>query len=241
MAKKLDHKKMLKDIRPFVSFNFNLNRKLTTAQKSKITRYHSILYGKLDSVKETGGKNFSQGLLNRSHILYRPRNPTRKKKALEIANAKGFPDLKAIPILSPAHEKQRVHFDRFGNLTLKGATVDKVFELFNKKSLIKNPEKEVNRITNKYPSVKSWRIQNGKNEISPGVERESIASEVILLMNTYDNFDKWLDGLVGNTFNNQMKFNDYLNQLEDSRESAHIKTKRVRRRKTKRERIKGRK
>ena len=71
----------MRAIRPFVKFNYDLRKKLSPQQKSKITRYF----------------NYLSESRNDNSEIYRPRNPRNLQIAKEYANVKGS-EWKAIPL-----------------------------------------------------------------------------------------------------------------------------------------------
>jgi hypothetical protein len=220
------HAERLKRIRPYVDFNYNLNKPLSKYAKAKIKRY----YDEIDSLSARG------------HIIYRPRNKARRKAAIEYAGQdKSLTQLKTvlIPVANPEKRPQL----KFKNnkLILKGEFVTTEIIPFDQFELIKDPEKHAAQVISALPNDARFTIrvgEGGRFEIPQDIEKSRIPSRVQILTTNYndkdrnDYFGNWLFGVQMHTFDNQADFSEYQDakfkakkKLKKQRQSAKRKKK----------------
>lgn len=91
----------MKRLRPFVTFNYdlrnNLETSLNTSQKAEITRYYNMIAAAVSD----------------KHVIYRPKNPTNRKRAAKALGQRA-PKLKAFAVNSPTGQ---------GRVKLRGDTI----------------------------------------------------------------------------------------------------------------------
>jgi hypothetical protein len=198
-AKQL-HSARLKQIRPFVSFNYDLRKPLSEAAKRKIKRYS-------DEVA---------ALTNRPYQVFRPRSPTHLYEAQAFAqHGQKLPGLKVafLPV-DTAQGKMKLRFTDRGVVgKTKYITMSDV--RLSVRKLLDDPEAHVNAKIAGNPA-KQFTIQAGRYEIPRPYLPESVGRAVAKLVATYSDdesnhyFGNWLHGLKAYQFENQSELGDYL-------------------------------
>lgn len=182
-----DYRRKMKELRRYVSFNYDLRKPLHSSQKAKINRY----YKELKEIK------------NELHREYRPRN---KKKLKALVKASGFSDeFKIVPIIeSPENQEYSIGYIN-GEIIFQSKYEKKVFYGFNMRALAENPEKEIDRVLNKI-DADLIAITYGKFESPRSNSKEFIKQDLMYLINAYqETYKKWLQGLFSIKFKNQEK------------------------------------
>lgn len=210
--KNLEYANKLKQIRPFVEFNFNINSvkagNISPADKRKITKYYNV-------IKEQAQK---------IHYVYRPRNKQRLKTARKFADMPNLPQLKNVVFL-PTEEpnvKPKLNFSKNNKqIEVEENFVKSRIAYFNKEKLIEDPTAEVQRAIKKLPDAKQFTVRCGKFEsikshLMGG--KDKIVDVVIKLQNTYQNSEDWLNGLIGYEFKNQKDYMSHTMNKKRSRE-----------------------
>ena len=213
------HAQRLKDIRPYVNFNFDLRKPLSTYAKRKIKRY----WDEIDR------------LSSRPHQIYRPRRKDHLQKAQAFAQQdKPLRGLKVafIPNNGP---KGKVHFTPSGEIKFKSEFVTTSLIEFDIPELIDDPAEHV-RQKIKHRTENSYTVQAGDFELPIGVDKKLLPEFVAELTTRYNNdtannyFANWLHGVHAHQFDMQDEFNHYL------REKQRAKNKLRKQRRAKRER-----
>lgn len=207
------YKRRLKAIRPFVNFNYDLRKKLTPAQKGKITRYYNEI------------KDMTDG----QHYIYRPRS----KKNLKLAKTytdSNLPDIKVAFI--PTHGKAQVKFTK-NQMKIKTGNVTETYLPVNKETLVINPLKAAEDAI-KGRKEDAFKIQAGKYEISGTHSAELIGREIERLGNAYNSgnnsAENWLHGVKAYSFQNQADYSSY-NIAKEAAKRKRTKARRKRKRK----------
>jgi len=140
---KKDYKKRYKEIKRFVNFDLDLRKKLSPAEKRRISLYYnsisSITDGNFQEYSTTNSKNF--------------------KKALNSIAAPSLPKagLKRIPIKSD--DKIKIRFDRKGNIKIKqGEYIEKTIIVLNNKRLVMDDVEQY--LLNKFSKIKNKKAKN---------------------------------------------------------------------------------
>lgn len=224
-----NYSQLMRDIRPYVEFDFDLRHKLTPAQKSKISRYHAQI----------------EALSVRPHQVFRTSNKKNLKAAQEFGqHDPRFTQIKVafIPNANPADEtgkpaKLKLEFNKDGTVTSRGEHVITRNIRFDRRKLVTlakldeesdDPEASevvdyINKLIKRAPPSKAYAIQAGAFEISRTFTRADIAAEVQKKMMRYgaDQPDSdprnknshywgnWLFGLNGYNFQNQSDLTQY--------------------------------
>lgn len=223
------HIDRLKAIRPFVEFNYNINSikkgNLSAYDKRKIKEYYDAISA------ATAQPNYA----------YKPRNKAHRKAALEYANQADLKQLKTVFIPVPRQGmKPELKFTKNGLVTKTGFVETRQIS-FNKFALIKDRQKEVKRVLEKFPEkYRRFTIQCGQYEYLAAAVRSRVDSEVARLMERYGNEDKnnyfgnWLNGLYGYEFINQSTEGAYFaaksrarKELQKQRRNVKRKNKRL--------------
>lgn len=222
----------LKAIRPYVSFDYDLRKPLTRAQKRRIKEYHDEI----------------SGLTNRPYQVYRPRRADHLEQAQHFAqHEKRLPALKVAFLPSNGTDHITLSFGKNGPIA-RTKYVTTNYVAFNKDALIVNADDEVNRkLLN--VNAQQFTIAAGKYEIPRGMIRATVNAEVKRLMARYDGVNNayraqtarrrsnqywgnWLHGVRVYQYQSQGDLNEYFRDKK-----AAIKTaKRARRAERERDR-----
>lgn len=216
------HASRLKAIRPFVNFNYDLRKPLSTAAKRKIKEYH-------DEV---------EALTNRPYQVFRPRTRAHLEEAQAFAqHEKKLPDLKVAFLPTDGMHRMRVKFTEHGiRARTKNVTVTDV--KLSRRQLLIDPEKHVNERIFGNPA-KQFTVQAGRYEIPRPYLPETVAKGVAKLVAAYSDktsnhyFGRWLHGLKAYQFTQQGTLQEYLIEKQRSikgakRARANLARKRAR-------------
>lgn len=232
-----EYSKLLKDIRSFVGFDYDLRKPLSPSQKGKITKYHNMLFGQ-------------EGLTRRAVKLYRPRNEKHLKVARSYARVPGgFSELKAIPIPAANPENTKVDFDSSGNLVIRDHHVSRRYAEFNPLEMVQNPSAEIRRAIRQLGNAKAFTVNVGNHETHGSIDRTGIENKVREIMTKYQvgnevsladgrkrvitekqTWDKFLNGIVGYSFHNQASYAEYKIAARHAQIENSKKARRIRRR-----------
>lgn len=203
----------LKKIRPFVDFNYDLRKPLSSASKGKINRYHDYINSQLR--RETAGMK-----------VYRPRS----KKHLDAANkaAGAPPNLKGLKVsfLNTGGQDVKIKFAKNGDMILKTKHVDTQFIDLDPEKLVGDDAQDyIKAELKKRRKFRAYSIKYGEFD-APSMPRDDIPDEVAKLAARYDvagnhNYRKWLTGVTGLSFKNQSDQFDFAK----ARREAVIKRK----------------
>lgn len=197
-------KRRLKEIRPFVNFNYDLRKPLTASQKRKIKKYH-------DEIKALTARPFQ---------VFRPRSARHLLQAQEFAqHEKHLPGLKVAFIPTDGSNKVQLSFTKKGVIGHTQHVASKFVRLSVSK-LLSDPEGHVASRIAPYPQSTQFTIRAGKYEIPQSYARYSIPNAVARLTAKYNNegdnhyFGHWLHGLTAHTFKNQAGEKEYRAQRD---------------------------
>lgn len=224
------HIQRLKLIRPYINFNYSINEikkgNLSNYDKAKIKKYYDIV----------------NGLQSQPHYVYRGRNNSRLKAAMEFANQPKLKGFKAALIPTPEFgRKPKISFNKKGDITVSNSKhIHTKSVLFNKRDLLINPEKEIKRALNKFPATyKRFAAMCDVHEQRRAYSKNKTVSEITKLMMQYRNeeknnyFGNWLNGLYGYSFDNQTDYDEYKSEkrkaktkLQKDRKNAKRRAKR---------------
>lgn len=224
MKKKINISDKMRIIKPYVNFNYSLKDikagKLSKYAEDKINKYFNIVY------ESTAQPTYA----------YKPRSDTNRQKAFDYANQKNDKNLKVVFIPVPQQGmKPQLKFNKNG-LTLKTGFVKTTHIPFNKRKLLEDREKEVERVLNKFPdSFKRFTVQCGQFEYLVASDRGSIDNTVARLMERYGNetannyHGKWLNGLFGYEFENQSTTGAYFAAKSRARKKLQKQRRNIKR------------
>lgn len=220
-AKQL-HAERLRKIRPYVNFNYDLRRPLSSAARRKIKQYS-------DEV---------DALTSRPYQVVRPRRADHLKDAQEFAqHEKKLPGLKVAFVPTNGVEKLRLSYNKNG-VKARNSTVEVEHIKLSLSGLLRDPKAYTDSRVRKHPA-KSYTIQAGRYEIPASFTKDTIGTGVERYVNKYDNddannyFANWLHGVFAYQFHNQDSLQSYLQEKQKyikrgKRERARIKRKKQR-------------
>tara|TARA_R110000803_G_scaffold164080_1_gene227830 strand:+ start:6242 stop:6946 length:705 start_codon:yes stop_codon:yes gene_type:complete len=217
-----NYNQLLREIRPFVSFDYNLNEKLTKSQRAKITKYHKVI----DRLKA------------RPNYVYRPRKKDRLQKAQNFAqHQEKLPDLKVAFIPTQGGEKPTIKFNKKNQLSISDSTVTNTLIELDPQELMADPEGHIKEQINDVGKFESYTISAGAYEIPIGIRTvDLLTTEIINLMEKYGDekknnyFGQWLHSVRGYNFKNQASFGAYLNVKQKNKQKLQLDRKNARRR-----------
>ena len=230
----------MKDIRPFVTFDYNLRKPLSEAAKRKIAKYHS----QIEKLNVPGREFY------KVNVRHAGERAGKIKSLQRVGQEEYLPELKGAFIPKgegPVEVKWR------GNRPIiETEYIRHQFFPFNPRKLAKDADKEINAAILD-DTAKQYTIAAGDNEIPHTMIRSSVNKHVKELMAKYDgvtvlpgrtkqraknqNWRNWLSGVHAYNFTSQGDYKEY----QRERQSFKEKTKRDRAAARKRARDRGRK
>lgn len=166
------HARRLRDIRPYVNFDYDLRKPLTPAAERKILKYWRVI----DSLKA------------RNHIVYRPRNRKNLLPAQQFAQHEEFlPGIKAafIPVADPETAELKIGRGKQLRFKVRERGIERESLPFNPRKLVRDPERHIAETLAQEPTATHFAVQAGKYEISAALTRERVAPRVLQLMERY--------------------------------------------------------
>lgn len=225
MAKKsADYKAKMKQIRSYVSFNYDLRKPLTAGQKARITKYHNYLMGSIAPDSP-------------STYVYRPRDKkTLRTVQKAVGTPPGFGALKVafVPTLSDSVKSMRYN-KKSGTFVVTSLYGQSVYIPLDPERMIgANAAQYIDQAINRHKKFPRYVIQYGEWD-SPAMSREFITEEIVKLAERYNvpgnhNYKNWLMGITAINITNQADRDKYL----DARHAAALEKTRARRKATKR-------
>jgi len=195
--KVISYKQKMKDIRPFVDFNYNLRENLSSGAKGKIDKYWREL-------QEAKGQ---------AYRVYRTKD---KKKLKAVQKSTGL-SLKGFKVgIIPNYDPENPYSVSFKNdqVILRSKYETKILYPFNKKNLSTNAESEIKN-TLERSNAQLFGIQCGKFEYrARAMHRKAAAVTALNLVNAYsgitdtgelanNHYSKWLEGFFSIEVTNQ--------------------------------------
>lgn len=213
----VDWSARLREIRPFVSFNYDLRHTLKPHQKAKINKYRKAL----------------QQLSSRDYYLYRPRSKKRLKAAQKFAqHPAGTSQIKAAFIPSAGGEKPKISFTKNNVMVVKTENVT-VQKLFFDKNIMAIDDRDkvmshVNDVLDQLPKIKKFTILVESLEISQLIARSLVAEEVWDLIETYK-LAELITGVSAYTYTNQSTLDTFMTDKRSAKKVRGGKALRARR------------
>lgn len=225
------YKQRVKALRPFVEGNIvNLSRKLTPADKRKITRldnaikpdslparryleilpYLSVRY-KFPPSSHTRKKIKShydelQKLGNRKHVVYRSKDPQKLKAAQEVGGHSPAlaRELKVAVIPFDGAGKGRVRVSKSGKVTVSSKFTKQTFIEFSDRAALELDTIDyINSLVAEYDDDDVFTVRTALYTVPGSRSKELIAEFVARLVDQYSSIDDWLAGLIVNNFQAQ--------------------------------------
>ena len=209
---RINYAQRLKAIRPFVSFNYDLRKPLSSAAKAQITSYYEYI----------------QKLTVRQHQVYRSTNEDNLRAVQRFAqhDPKRFKKLKVAFVPNAGAERMKLSIDKDGRVHGKTSKISQVEIPFDPLLLAEaedNGEAEdyIDECIDAAPRAKRYVVQAGEFEVPSARSREFITEYVKDLMSRYgaDKHDpdkhsshyygNWMFGLTGYNFHDQSQMDEY--------------------------------
>lgn len=212
-AKKTPQQKM-RELRPYVAFDFDLRKRLSASEKRKIAKYHAAL----------------TELKSRPHYVYRPRRDDHLRKAQEFAQHPSGLKFRAAFIPTAGDEKPEIAWKGKGKKTrIKVKTgapgikpIETEFLPFDPEEIAADPGAHTREVIKEAPAAKWFSIGAGAFEIRKAIKRPFIVREVERLASRYSGeapqsapgqnhyFGNWMTGLKVYDFKNQEDAGAYM-------------------------------
>lgn len=216
------HAQRLKQIRPFINFDFDLRQELTQYQKRKIKTYWDEI----------------NALTARPYQVYKPKSKKRLKTAQDFAqHDKRLPGLKVafIPVANPA-EKTKIRFSKTGELIATTEHVRTRMLPLDTAKLIKDPIAHVKEVVGLDKQAKRFTALCGRYEIPVSNSRETIPEFIAKLTTKYSNQEagnfhgNWLHGIAAHHFENQSDYSSYMRDKSKAKRKIQNERKKAKRR-----------
>lgn len=218
------HAQRLKQIRPFINFDYDLRKSLSNSAKRKIKRY----FDEIDA------------LTNRPYQVYRPRRKDHLREAQEFAqHATRLPALK-VAFIPTSGAPVKLSFNKRG-VTARSGHVATTDIRLSKRGLINDAKGYTTFKVATRPDSQQFTVQAGRYEIAQPYPKYAIPDAVARLCATYSNpednhyFGNWLHGLKAYTFHDQAELFEYFAAKREAIKNAK-KARRRRARKARRAR-----
>lgn len=235
------HAKRLKDLRPFVDFDYDLREPLSAHAKRKIAKYHAALSATLAR---------GEGRVYRPRVKRELDRKQRLKAAQEFGRNKfaGLPGFTvAILDSTPANKVQSIRFDSRGTIRVRHEYFELRFIPFDKPRLATDPTAEITRAVAQAPPTDFYRIAVGEYTIPNPVPARMLAPDIKRLMQKYSvttlraeakrlgrnqasyarahRWERWLDGLVPLYPENQTELKEF--RKRETAYRSQLKKKRL--------------
>lgn len=205
-------------MRPFADLGLDLRRKLTSAQKGQVSRYHKALFGGLDSSGEP-----QPGLIgNRDVRIQRTKTKAMRNQAEKHLYGKrlGLPKLKGVLVDSGS----KVRFTKSG-VVEKTKHVTKTHLYFDYSRydggdltvfLVREAKRLIARRKEEH-----YQIKSGDAFVLQGVfTKEEVYDELSRKAGRYGSAKEWLKGLIALKYTNQKSLAEYLLAKEEKARNA---------------------
>ena len=224
----INYAQRLKAIRPYVDFDYDLRKPLSSAAKAQITRYYGYI----------------QKLTVRPHQIYRSTDPDKLRAVQRFAqhDPKKHQRLKVAFVPNAGGERMKLRIDKNGRVHGKTGNIAQVEIPLDPLELA---EADANGEAMEYidaaidaaPPAKRYVVQAGEFEVPAAKHRNFITEYVAQLMakygaDKYSEDDKnshyygnWMFGIIGYNFHNQAQLDDYRStkrRLTKERARAHV-------------------
>ena len=197
------HTKRLKEIRPYINFNYNLNKPLTAYAKRKIKKYHDALVT----------------MTARPNRVYRPRDKKKLKTAMVAAGGAYMRGFNAVFVeVNPSADYTKIKTDN-GFLVTVNEHTKNTFLPLNMEKLLTDPGKHTRDVIDQVPHIKHFSLLARDFEILSAFDAEGIIDYVVRMLSSYGAMtlrggearyrDAWILGLTGHEFRNQYDFFTY--------------------------------
>lgn len=211
---RINYTQRLKAIRPFVDFDYDLRRPLSSAAKTQISRYYGYI----------------QKLTVRQHQVYRSNNPDNLRAVQRFAqhDPNRYQRLKVAFVPNAGDERMRLYIDKHGRVHGKTSTIAQIEIPFDPLELAAHADGDegelldyIDSVIDAAPPAKTYVVQAGEFEVPSARHRNFITEYVADLMSRYgaDKFNEddknshyfgnWMFGLTGYNFTAQADFDEY--------------------------------
>ena len=210
--RQINYAQHLKDIRPYVDFDYDLRKPLSSAAKAQISRYYGYI----------------QKLTVRQHQVFRTTNPAHLKAAQRFAqhDPSGYGRLKVAFIPNSGEAPLKIKFDAKGRVRAKGAHFEQIEVPLDPEHLVQAEEEGfveeyIDAQIDDAPPAKQYVVMAGEFEVPSSRARKFITAYVADLMSRYaadklkggedDNhhYKNWMFGIIGYNFANQAELGEY--------------------------------
>lgn len=208
----INYAQRLRDIRPFVDFDYDLRKPLSSAAKAQISRHWEYI----------------QKLTVRPHRVYRSKNAENLRAVQRFAqhDPKHFPHVKVAFVPNPTKERMRITVGKDGRVRGKTKNIAQVEIPLDAEELAAADENGIledyiDALIDEAPPAKRYVVRAGAFEVPSARSREHITEYVADLMqrygaSKYDPDDKdshyyanWMFGITGYNFEEQSDLEHY--------------------------------
>jgi len=185
-----DQSKIIKTIRPFVNFDYDLRE----VKK----------YGLSKSELNTAIKYYKEiETLKKNNYVYRPRNKTNLKIAKQYHNQSKLKNLR-VAFIPTNVEKPKIKV-KSGKILVESKNKKEKFLPFNPILLAADAFNHSKELISKESNNSQFQILAGNSKINIGYTKNELPKAVAELVNKYSNYANFLSGINVITFRNQSK------------------------------------
>ncbi len=205
-----------RDVAKYVTFKVTIRGKPTAAEKSRVNKYYRLLYG----YKRRSDGEHIPGLAVGAKFPYR----TKSTKILRLAQAYGstrhnkYIKVAFVPWDGENKPKLRI---KNGRVEDRQTFLTRRIIPFSEPLTLENVDEVVGEAIAREKGIQAFNVMSGDQGFEPmekgfGTASPELTTDLVRqYMDKYDNekdghhYTEWLFGLVGYSFQNQTKFDDY--------------------------------
>lgn len=208
----INYAQRLKDIRPFVDFNYDLRKPLSSAAKAQISKYYGYI----------------QKLTVREHQVYRSTNKDNLRAVQRFAqhDPKKYNRIKVAFVPNAGTERMKLTIGKDGRVRGTTGNISQIEIPLDAEALAEHDEdgtleEYIDSVIDDAPPAKRYVVQAGEFEVPSARSRNFITEYVADLMRRYDAskfnpddknshyYGNWMFGLIGYNFHAQSQLDEY--------------------------------
>lgn len=215
----------------------------TKSQKARIRKYYDYVH-QLEAQEKIIVRPRSKTNLKKLQEAFHGDIPSRQFKAAFVP----YTTPKGLPGAKPHHPK--ISYLAEG-IAIDAGAYQRLFVPFNKKALVKNAEREIERVMSAMDGAELFFVQTGEFQTLNGTYAEDLTRKVVKYMNQYDgvkalprssgnagdapeshHWKYWLNGVVGYLFPKKLDSTKMMKQIykgmQDAKARREVQDKKMR-------------
>lgn len=227
----INYAQRLRAIRPYVDFDYDLRKPLSSAAKAQISKYYGYI----------------QKLTVRPHQVYRSKSDDNLRAVQRFAqhDPRKYQRLKVAFVPNAGAERAKIKIGKDGRVSAKTGNISQIEIPLDPEDLIEaddagEAEDYINAQIDAAPPAKRYVVQAGEFEVPSARSREFITEYVLQLMGRYGadlkggeennhHYKNWMFGITGYNFHNQSQLDEYRatkRRLTKQRAKANVTARR---------------